>query len=44
MIYVLGIADLILLTLAGLGIAIICALGLVIWAATSKTTTALRAE
>ena len=43
-VHVLGAADLLLLALAGLGIAILGALGPATWAATSKTTTALRAE
>jgi putative ABC transport system permease protein len=43
-VHVLGATDLLLLALAGLGIAILGALGPATWAATSKTTTALRAE
>jgi putative ABC transport system permease protein len=43
-VHVLGGTDLLLLTLAGLGIAILGALGPAAWAATSPTTTALRAE
>jgi putative ABC transport system permease protein len=43
-IHVLTAAELALLALAGLGIAVIGALGPATWAAASKTTTALRAE
>jgi putative ABC transport system permease protein len=43
-IHVLSPADLALLALAGLGIAIAGALGPATWAATANTTTALRAE
>jgi putative ABC transport system permease protein len=43
-VHVLGGGDLVLLALAGLGIAILGALGPAIWAATARTTTALRAE
>jgi len=43
-VHVLGTADLALLVLAGLGIAAAGVLGPATWAATSKTTTALRAE
>jgi putative ABC transport system permease protein len=43
-VHILGAADLLLLALAGLGIAAVGALGPATWAATSKTTTALRAE
>lgn len=43
-VHVLGATDLLLLALAGLGIAILGALGPAAWAATSKTTTTLRAE
>jgi putative ABC transport system permease protein len=43
-VHVLGAADLLLLTLAGLGIAAVGALGPATWATTAKTTTALRAE
>ncbi len=43
-VHVLGATDLLLLALAGLGIAAVGALGPAIWAATAKTTTALRAE
>jgi len=43
-VHVLGATDLLLLALAGLGIAILGALGPATWAATSKPTTALRAE
>jgi hypothetical protein len=43
-VHVLGATDLLPLALAGLGIAILGALGPAAWAATSKTTTALRAE
>jgi hypothetical protein len=42
-VHVLGAADLLLLALAGLGIAAAGALGPAIWAATAKSTTALRA-
>jgi putative ABC transport system permease protein len=41
---VLGAPSLLLLALAGLGIAAVGALGPATWAATSKTSTALRAE
>jgi putative ABC transport system permease protein len=43
-VHVLGVAELALLTLGGLAIAAAGALGPAAWAATSKTTTALRAE
>ena len=43
-IHVLGVLDLTLLSLAGLGIAIAGALGPASWAAASRTSTALRAE
>jgi putative ABC transport system permease protein len=43
-VHVLGVLDLTLLSLAGLGIAIAGALGPAGWAAASRTTTALRAE
>jgi putative ABC transport system permease protein len=43
-VHVLGIADLLLLALAGLGIAAVGALGPAIWAAAAKTATALRTE
>jgi len=43
-VHVLSIADLLLLALAGLGIAAAGALGPATWAAASKTTTALHAE
>jgi putative ABC transport system permease protein len=43
-VHVLGATDLLLLALAGLGIAILGSLGPAAWAAVSKTTTALRAE
>jgi putative ABC transport system permease protein len=43
-IHVLGAADLTLLAVAGLGIAAVGALGPATWAATAKTTTALRTE
>jgi putative ABC transport system permease protein len=43
-VHVLGAADLLLLALAGLGIAAAGALGPATWAATARTTTALRAE
>ena len=43
-VHALGVADLALLALAGLGIAIAGALGPAAWAAAAKTTTALHAE
>jgi len=43
-VHVLGAADLLLLALAGLGIAAAGALGPATWAAAARTTTALRAE
>jgi len=43
-VHVLTAADLTLLVLAGLGIAIIGAFGPAAWAAASRTTTALHAE
>ncbi len=43
-VHVLGIADLLLLALAGLGIAAVGALGPASWAAAAKTATALRTE
>ncbi len=43
-VHVLGGTDLLLLALAGLAIAVVGALRPAIWAAASKTTTALRAE
>jgi putative ABC transport system permease protein len=43
-VHVLGAPDLTLLALAGLGIAIIGALGPATWAAAAKPTTALRTE
>jgi putative ABC transport system permease protein len=43
-IHTLTAADLTLLALAGLAIAVIGALGPATWAATAKTTSALRAE
>jgi putative ABC transport system permease protein len=43
-VHVLGVADLALLVLAGLGIAILGSLGPAAWAAVARTTTALRAE
>jgi putative ABC transport system permease protein len=43
-VHVLGVADLALLVLAGLGLAVLGSLGPASWAAVAKTTTALRAE